>query len=88
LSFVRFVFTPIITNKNKIIIKKKIVFIIIATILFVVIIIYFCSENIDYSKNELRATRKIGNGLYLEIYKVYSGGVYGGDIRTFYLGQF
>jgi hypothetical protein len=64
---------------------KKIVFIAIATILLIIIIIYLCSGNINYSKNELSGTRKIENGLYLEIYRVYGGGVYGGDVRTVYL---
>lgn len=44
-----------------------------------------CKSVDKYDKNDLRGVRKIEEGLYMEIYRIYSGGVYGGDIHSCYL---
>jgi len=55
--------------------------------MFFVFLIVFCacSENINYSKDELFTIGTIREGLYRESYRVYAGGVYGGDVYTYYL---
>jgi hypothetical protein len=72
-------------NKEEIVMKKKIVFIIVIIILFVIIIISFCNENIDYSKENLWYSTMIADNLFEDGYKVYAGGVWGGDVHTVYL---
>lgn len=43
-----------------------------------------CS-NINYSKDEHLRTSKLNDSLFVETYRIYSGGVTGGDVKTTYL---
>ncbi|HPJ90667.1 MAG TPA: hypothetical protein PK662_01855 [Bacteroidales bacterium] len=55
---------------------------------FKVIFILFltsCNESINYSKNNHIGTKEVAERLYMETYRIYSGGVYGGDVYTVYL---
>ncbi len=52
-------------------------------LLFVILFISGCCGK--YSKNNYFATRFISSGLYVEIFQVYSGGVYAGNSYSYYL---
>ena len=44
-----------------------------------------CNESINYSKDNHITTMEFAKGIYKETYRIYSGGVYGGDVRAAYL---
>jgi len=58
-------------------------------LIMVSLLLFSCSVQPDYSKDNYWLTRKIDNNLdnnlYCEVYLVYQGGVWGGDVCTVYL---
>jgi hypothetical protein len=59
---------------------------IVTIILFLVFLVYFLFRDNTYSKDEPMSSKEIAkSGIYREVYRVYGGGVYGGDVRTVYL---
>lgn len=64
---------------------KKRLLIAISVIILIFIVICLFRDGTNYSKDTPIGAAKITTGLYREVYRIYGGGVYGGDVYTVYL---
>lgn len=65
--------------------KRKIEMKIKNMLLLLLCFVAFACSNINYSKDEHLRTLNLNDNLFVETYRIYSGGVTGGDVRTVYV---